>query len=102
MPQMLLSLLFAAGAALALDAGSGGAPPAAPPPKHHGPPPEAIAACANLKVDEACSFKLHDHDIAGTCQARHDDAGALACRPAHPRRHHPHHDDPGAAPPPAP
>ena len=101
MSQILFSLLLAAGA-LAFDAGSGsGDAPPAPPAKHHRPPREAIAACANLKADDACSFKIRDHDIAGTCKARRADPNELACRPDHPRPHHDHHDTSrSAAPPP--
>lgn len=51
---------------------------------HRAPPPEAIEACANAKQADECSFKIHDHQIAGTCQPRPDDTSQLACRPNRP------------------
>ncbi|HEY1817751.1 MAG TPA: hypothetical protein VGG74_35665 [Kofleriaceae bacterium] len=89
MPQILLSLLFAAAAAVPFDGGSASAPPPPDGRHDHGPPQEAIDACTNLQVDDACSFKLHDHDVTGTCKARPDDSSQLACRPDHPPPHGP-------------
>lgn len=101
MSQILLSLVFAAGpAALPLGTGSGSAPPPPDGHHHHKPPQEAIDACTNLKADDACSFKIHDHDVTGACKALPDDASQLACRPDHP----PPHGGPGGGsgePPPA-
>jgi hypothetical protein len=54
-----------------------------PRPAHHTPPPEAIAACAKSKAGDACAFKIHDHDMKGTCKPRHDDASQLVCRGEH-------------------
>jgi hypothetical protein len=92
MSHLLFSFILAAGAAaLPLDGGSGSGTPPPGEHHHHGPPQEAIAACANLKADDACSFKINDHDISGTCKAHPDNANQLACRPEHP----PHHDHGG-------
>lgn len=73
-------------------------PPQRPP---HGPPPEAIAACANAKQADTCSFTIHDHTIDGTCQPRPDNTTELACRPDHPPPR-PGGDDKGPPPPPPP
>src|SRR5262249_34934840 len=35
-------------------------------PRHH-PPQAALDACAKAKADDACSFKLKDHEIKGKC-----------------------------------
>lgn len=47
------------------------------------PPQEAITACAKAKQGDACSFAMHDHQIAGTCETP-PDGSALACRPDQP------------------
>jgi hypothetical protein len=84
MSQILIRLMFAASmTAVPFDEGSDRPPPPPDGHHHHAPPREAIDACASLKTDDACTFKLHDHEITGTCKARPDDASALACRPDH-------------------
>ena len=62
---------------------SGAAADQAPPPHPHPPPREAIDACAKAKQHDACSFTIHDHSIAGTCETI-PDTSTLACRPDHP------------------
>lgn len=98
MLKIILVAVACAGAGASADTGSGAG---APPPGHHrhGPPQEAIDACANLKADDACSFKLHDHDITGTCKAPPEHADKLACRPDHPPPHHGGSDEPPPPPP---
>jgi hypothetical protein len=58
-----------------------------PPPQgrgpHRAPPREALAACASLTADAACSFTLGSHSVSGTC-ATPPDGSALACRPSGP------------------
>ena len=51
---------------------------------HRGPPPQAIEACANGAVDQACEFAGRSGDaVSGTCVVpRRDDSGALACKPS--------------------
>ena len=49
--------------------------------KRRGPPPEAIEACQELKVEDACSVTLRGEDKVGTCFAGPDNRGPLACRP---------------------
>ncbi len=47
-----------------------------------GPPEEALAACAETSVGEACSFigpRGESHD--GTCTVRPDDSEQVVCRP---------------------
>ncbi len=58
------------------------------PPPGGGPPPEAIAACASAKEGDACTVKLGDRELQGTCDVTPD--RVLVCRPA------------GCPPPPAP
>jgi hypothetical protein len=67
--------------------GADAASPLACMPKHmhHGPPKEAIDACKSLAAGATCSVTFDDHTIDGTCQARHDGEGPLACHPAKPR-----------------
>lgn len=63
--------------------------PGAPPRPASGPPQEAIAACAGLAVDDACTFTTpRGHALSGIC-FRPPEAGAespIACRPDHPPR----------------
>ncbi len=47
------------------------------------PPKEAFDACAGAKRGDACTVKLHDHALAGTCDVV-PDTTALACRPSRP------------------
>lgn len=83
---MLATLLFAA-PAFADDP---------PPHPHHGPPPkEAVDACTSKAKGDACAFKIHDHDVTGTCFAPPDKT-ILACKPDHP----PPHPPDGEGPPP--
>lgn len=49
--------------------------------QRHGPPAEAIAACANLRADDTCSFSHHGRDLTGTCRTGPDGQGQLACAP---------------------
>lgn len=46
-----------------------------------GPPQEAIAACASLTADAACSFTIDGQAMTGTCGERRNGSG-LVCRPA--------------------
>ncbi|MCC6897422.1 MAG: hypothetical protein IT377_00530 [Polyangiaceae bacterium] len=46
-----------------------------------GPPPEALAACAGLTADAACSVKLPPKTIDGTCRSGPGGTGPLACAP---------------------
>jgi hypothetical protein len=63
-----LALLTAAPATLAQ--------PRDPPPT---PPSEAFEACASSRDGDACTVKLPDREIQGTCAPFHD--AGLACRP---------------------
>jgi hypothetical protein len=56
-------------------------PPRQMPP--HTPPPEAFKACEGKGAGDACSLRLHDMDIDGTCGALPGQS-ALVCRPSHP------------------
>ena len=47
------------------------------------PPQEALDACAKAKQGDACSVKLRDRTIEGTCEA-FPELTVLACRPAKP------------------
>lgn len=87
MTKLILATLFMTGTAFADDP---------PPHPHHGPPKEAVDACTSKAKGDACAFKMHDHDITGTCFAPPDKT-VLACKPDHPP---PHHD--GDGPPPGP
>ena len=49
----------------------------------HEPPPAAIDACKGATRGAACSVKLGDRTIAGTCELV-PQTTALACRPARP------------------
>lgn len=56
----------------------------APPGRHRGdgPPAEALEACTDIDVGEACSFTGRRGDsLSGTCTATPDDSGQVACRP---------------------
>jgi hypothetical protein len=53
---------------------------------HHGPPPEALAACQELAVDAACSVKLGERTIPGTCRPGPRPDLPAACVPAGPPR----------------
>lgn len=64
----------------AAEPGSGSGDRRGPPRK---PPQEAFTACTNLAEGDACSVKLRDHTIAGTCE-KFPDQTELACRPDHP------------------
>jgi hypothetical protein len=46
------------------------------------PPPsaEAVAACVQHKVDEACSFEFREHTITGACRMG-PDGKTLVCAP---------------------
>lgn len=46
-----------------------------------GPPQEALAACANLSADAACSFTMNGNAVTGTCTQRRNGSG-LVCHPA--------------------
>ncbi|HEX3763967.1 MAG TPA: hypothetical protein VHW23_34970 [Kofleriaceae bacterium] len=50
-------------------------------PRRH-PPQVAFDACAKAKADDACSFKLRDHEIKGKCATARE-SSALVCRPEH-------------------
>ena len=52
-----------------------------PPPRK--PPPEAFAACVKAKQGDACSVKLPDRTVEGTCELLPEQTD-LACRPNHP------------------
>ncbi|MBX2797463.1 MAG: hypothetical protein KTR31_07345 [Myxococcales bacterium] len=49
--------------------------------ERRGPPPEAIAACAELVENDACSIVRDDTAIDGTCHAGPRPDLPLACRP---------------------
>ncbi len=49
--------------------------------KRRGPPPEAIEACEDLALDDACSVTLRGEEKTGTCFAGPDGRGPRACRP---------------------
>lgn len=47
-----------------------------------GPPEEALAACADTRVGEPCSFTGREGDsLSGTCSAMPDDSSHVVCRP---------------------
>lgn len=46
-----------------------------------GPPEEALAACEGVETGVACSFETPFGSIEGTCSARPDGSGEVACRP---------------------
>lgn len=48
---------------------------------HRGPPQEAIAACASLSADAACSFTIDGQAMTGACAQRRNGSG-LVCHPA--------------------
>lgn len=48
----------------------------------NGPPAEALAACENLSVDQACSFSSPRGNATGTCIVPKNDSSSLACKPA--------------------
>jgi hypothetical protein len=56
-----------------------------PPPEgiHRGPPPEAIDACKALVEGNACSVKLQDRTMDGSCRKGPAADSQLACAPAH-------------------
>lgn len=56
--------------------------------KRRGPPPEAIEACAELALDDACSVTLRGELKEGICFAGPDNKGPLACRPDDAPDHH--------------
>jgi len=49
--------------------------------KRRGPPPEAIEACEELEVDDACTVTLRGEEKTGQCMSGPDGQGPLACRP---------------------
>lgn len=49
-----------------------------------GPPPEALEACADLEVGDACTVELHDRSITGTCREGRGDDEGLVCMPDRP------------------
>lgn len=53
------------------------------PPGPRQPPPEALQACAGLAAGAACTVRLPDHTVSGTCRGGPDGAAPLACAPAH-------------------
>jgi hypothetical protein len=54
-----------------------GGPHGGPP---HGPPPEALSACRDIAIGDACAFDAPHGTIEGTCRATPD---GHACVPAH-------------------
>jgi hypothetical protein len=60
------------------------------------PPKEAIDACKPLTEGAACSVKLGDRSIDGTCKKGPDGQGDLACVPAKPPMGPPHGPPPKA------
>ena len=46
-----------------------------------GPPAEALAACQGIETGTTCSFDTLFGAIEGTCAARPDGSGEVACRP---------------------
>jgi hypothetical protein len=46
-----------------------------------GPPEEALSACEGIETGTACSFEAPFGTVNGTCQARPDGSGEVACRP---------------------
>lgn len=48
--------------------------------ERRGPPPEAIAACADLNEDAACSFSGRRGDVSGSCIVP-PQGEELACAP---------------------
>lgn len=46
-----------------------------------GPPEEALAACEGVETGVTCSFETPFGSIDGTCNARPDGSGEVACRP---------------------
>ncbi len=46
-----------------------------------GPPPQAVDACADLAVDDTCSFEHRGQEVEGTCAVGRRDE--LACKPTH-------------------
>jgi hypothetical protein len=53
------------------------------PPHRHGPPQAALAACAQLKTGDSCSFAVEGRTLEGVCRAG-PDGGAVACAPKPP------------------
>ena len=48
-----------------------------------GPPLEALVACENLSLDNACSFTSKRHgEVEGTCIAPKNGDSLLACKPS--------------------
>ena len=58
-------------------------PPTGEPGQGRTPPKEAFDACADKKVDDACSMKHQDHELQGKCANPGADARdqRLSCRP---------------------
>ena len=58
---------------------------------HRGPPAQAIEACADSSVDQACEFVGRQGDtVSGTCFVPpRGDSETLACKPTggHPKHH---------------
>jgi len=46
-----------------------------------GPPEEALTACEGVETGVTCSFETPFGSIEGTCSARPDGSGDVACRP---------------------
>lgn len=55
---------------------------AEPRPERRGPPPEAFSACESLVQENACSVKVPDGVIAGTCQVDRGRTKSLLCVPS--------------------
>jgi hypothetical protein len=56
----------------------------APSPERHPfrmPPQEAIAACAKLSLDAACTFTFDGRHHEGTCRRGPEGQGPIACAP---------------------
>jgi len=47
-----------------------------------GAPPEAIQACADLAIDDACEFEGRRGSVSGSCVIPSEDEEILACKPA--------------------
>jgi hypothetical protein len=66
--------------ALPLAARAGDEPGEGPPPFRM-PPQEAIAACASLALDAACTFTFDGRPHEGTCRRGPGGEGPIACAP---------------------
>lgn len=73
--------LIIASAAAALVMGCSQQPPPRGPGDGHGPPQEAIDACKGQADGAACTAKMGDKTVEGTCKKGPDNQGELACMP---------------------